>query len=892
MNFESSIGCKRLWIACRDNLVKIDNFASIVAARPNLLLILAFFVVVFIKSFISLKFQSPWIFQDEMVYAKMAENLLSLDSSTFPILYPFSLSFAYFFSTDKSAIYHIMLLINCIINTSVLFPSYFIMRRYISRDYALGGSIAIAVLPCLVLYSFTLMCENLFIPLYLFSIWFLLEAYRTKRRLWIAVAVLSVVLLFFTKHSGVAMFFGLAASVIYYFYHETKYDLTRLGTKRLILSKYLAFSIAFVLIISLIIFKIVNDSKAFWMYIGYELYWIKLCLYSFFNIFFNLGSLNEFLFLLLHELEYLIISSYFIGFLAAAILLVFLFNVARGFSLNIIDYANLIELKGDKALSSSIIYFLFSGIAMVIAVVVTMYQMIQDLPEGYSYLYLCNRDEFMLLGRYIDPLVPAIFLFGLICLGRISGQKKESRSRFISAFIIIYLAMSFLFALTFPFEIGKDVLPILYLRHLASLMPTWAIVPVIMPLFSVGLYLSLYNRKFRSLILFIIILFSAAISAYTIPTELAASKGYQDQNQIGSYLEQFSNDSSLILMDLEDDMRDRAMLPFTKFWARGKVVTYSTAEDPSGVYTDFARNVDYIISSKILPYPSVAISTRGFLLYKPTKIKGKGSFYGIDKTEGWNNMELWNGSPVNWMKSNATLTVYSDRDLPAILSFEVLSFHTQRNLHVFCQKTLLAHAIVPASFIEMHIPLDLKRGANTLRFNVPEGCIRPVDIPELNNRDGRCLSVVVQNLTIRERKDNASLQESNVSSCKEQLPTEYISGWYDSENWNGTMAHWMDGDAIIAVYSEENSSANLSFQALSFARPRSLDISSEALPEARLNVNTKSANLTQPVRLVRGQNLIRFHVSEGCEKPCDMPELNSRDCRCLSVAVQDLNVTQ
>jgi hypothetical protein len=870
----------------------IDNFASIMAARPNLLLLLAFLFIVFIKSFISLKFQSPWIFQDETLYAKMAENVLSSNYIGSPILYPFSLSFAYLFSTDKFVIYHIMLVITTIINSSILFPSYFILRQYATKDYALASSIAIAVLPCLVLYNFTLMCENLLMPLFIFSIWFVHEAYRTKTRFWIAAAVLSVILLFFTKHSGIAMLFGLAASVIYYIFSEIKYDRLHLMAKKLVLSKFQLFSALVLAFASLLIYKTVLDNPIFGSYIRNELYELGAYSNDLVNIFININSLNDFLFLLLHELEYLMISSYFVVFLIATIFLIFVLNIARGFSLNVIDYENLTELRRNKALKSSIIYFLFSGIALLIAVVVFMYQMMQKLPDGYSLLYLCNRDDFQLMGRYIDPLVPAIFLFGLIGLNRISGQKIENRLKAFFALIMIYLATCFLFFLTFPFATNKEVFPIFYLRYLELLMPTWAIVPVIMPLFLVGLYLSLYDRKYRTILLLIIILSSIIISAHTIPLEIAASKGFKDQNQIGSYLEQFSNDGSLILMDLEDDMRDRVMLPFTKFWATGKVVTHYTAKDPSGVYSDYARNVSYIISSKILPYQSLAFSTKGYLLYKPTIIKENASFYGFDKTEGWHQMELWNGLPANWMKSNATLTIYSDRDMQAILNFSVQSFYTKRTLQVSYQDTLMAKAIVPTSFIALQVPIDLKRGTNQVRFDVPEGCNRPLDIPELNNIDGRCLSIAIQNLAIRERKDNKSLQESNVRSSTEQSSTEFISGWHGPENWNGIIARWMDADAKIIVYSDENRSANLSFQALSFARPRSLQLSMEATPEVILNVTTKFANHTQPIRLTRGQNLIGFRSPEGCEKPCDMPELNSSDCRCLSVAVQNLNITE
>jgi hypothetical protein len=769
-----------------------------------------------------------------------------------------------------------MLLITTIVNSSILIPSYFIMRQYATKNYALVGSIAITVLPCLVLYNFTLMCENLLMPLFIFSIWFVHEAFRTRARFWIIAAVLSIILLFFTKHSGFAMLFGLAASVIYYIISEQKYEIVR--------SKFLL-RYAFILAItSLLIYKTIIDNTIIGVYIEKELNTLINYLIIFVNMLGNISSQNKFLSLLLHELEYLMISSYFVIFIIAALLLLYLFNITKGYSLHIIDYENLVELKKDKALKSSIIYFLFSGISLVIAVVLFMHQMMQNLPEGYSFLYLCNRDDFQLMGRYIEPLVPAIFLYGLIALNRISGQKKEKRSKMFLALVIAYLAISSLFSLTFPFTTNKDAFPIIYLTYLESLMPTWAIVPVILPLFFVGLYLSLFDQRSKSILLVISILSSLIISAYTIPWELAASKGFQDQNQIGSYLEEFSNDSTLILMDKEDDMRDRVMLPFTKFWARGKVVTHSSAKDPSGVYSDYARNVSYIISSKILPYQPIAFSTKGFRLYKQTRIADNASLYGIDKTDGWNYMELWNGLPANWMKSNATLTIYSDRDLQANLSFNVLSFHTKRRLQIFYNDILVTSAIVPTDFIAMSVPIDLKCGMNQVRFNVPEGCNRPLDIAELNNSDNRCLSLGIQNLTIYERKDN-------IISGREQSDPMLISGWHDAENWNATTTHWMEADATVTIYSEESRDAILRFQAQSFVRPRSLEISSDALSNAKFAVTTNFVNITEPIHLIKGLNLLVFHIPEGCEKPCDIPELNNPDCRCLSMAVQNLNIT-
>jgi hypothetical protein len=182
------------------------------------------------------------------------------------------------------------------------------------------------------------------------------------------------------------------------------------------------------------------------------------------------------------------------------------------------------------------------------------------------------------------------------------------------------------------------------------------------------------------------------------------------------------------------------------------------------------------------------------------------------------------------------------------------------------------------------VPVDLKRGTNLLQFFVPEGCDRPSDIAELNNSDTRCLSVGIENPVIFERKD------SNICSGGGQLSAIFASGWHNPESWNTITTLWMQADAEVTVCSEESREATMVFQAMSFARPRSLEISADASPPANFSVAASFVNITWPIRLTRGQNLIRLHVPDGCEKPCNFPELNSSDCRCISMAVQKLRV--
>ena len=192
------------------------NFGEATTKNPRALLMLAFCALVLAKAILSLRFQSPWLMPDEVAYAKMAGDILGPVYSGLPRGYPFLLSIAYFTSDNMGVVYHSMMLINCFLSSLILFPSFFILNKYCPGDFSFMGAVTVAALPSLTLYTFLLTTENLFVPLFVFSIWFLLEAYETEKPSWIFLAISSVLLLFFTRHTGIFMVIGMATSLVYY----------------------------------------------------------------------------------------------------------------------------------------------------------------------------------------------------------------------------------------------------------------------------------------------------------------------------------------------------------------------------------------------------------------------------------------------------------------------------------------------------------------------------------------------------------------------------------------------------------------------------------------------------------------------------------------------------
>lgn len=244
---------------------------------------------------------------------------------------------------------------------------------------------------------------------------------------------------------------------------------------------------------------------------------------------------------------------------------------------------------------------------------------------------------------------------------------------------------------------------------------------------------------------------------------------------------------------------------------------------------------------------------------------------------GFHYEENWSGAPTRWMEANATLLANSSEDRTATLSLNAQSFYRNRTLEVHRGDELLIKAAIPSDgFVEIEAPVHLVKGINALGLRVPEGCERPSDIKELNSSDARCLSVAVQKVALGERKSD-------------QL--KYLKGFYDTENWSGTPTRWMQANATLQVNSSEDRTANLSLNAQSFYRNRTLEISSGDVPAAQVAVPTSSINVSVPIHLAKGDNTVQFHVREGCERPSDLKELNNSDDRCLSVAVQNLIVT-
>lgn len=131
-----------------------------------------------------------------------------------------------------------------------------------------------------------------------------------------------------------------------------------------------------------------------------------------------------------------------------------------------------------------------------------------------------------------------------------------------------------------------------------------------------------------------------------------------------------------------------------------------------------------------------------------------------------------------------------------------------------------------------------------------------------------------------------------ISSIRQTSYAKIEKGWYDLGIWNDFPVRWMENDATLLLYSNKSRTGNISFEALSFYRPRTLEIYSNNYLVGQVRFSHVDFNMTKvPIILKEGNNLIRFHVPEGCEKPGDKLMLKNKDERCLSLAIRNVTIT-
>jgi hypothetical protein len=160
---------------------------------------------------LALRVVSPWIMSDELVYSDMARGfadtgrfLVRGGHANYGFLYPLLISPAYRVFGSVTDAYDWARVVNALAICSVVFPVYLLARRVVRPGFALAAAALAVGVPPLV-YTGTLMTENLFYPVFAWVAYALVRALEepTVKRQLVLLALCG--LAFLTRAQAVAL---------------------------------------------------------------------------------------------------------------------------------------------------------------------------------------------------------------------------------------------------------------------------------------------------------------------------------------------------------------------------------------------------------------------------------------------------------------------------------------------------------------------------------------------------------------------------------------------------------------------------------------------------------------------------------------------------------------
>lgn len=607
------------------------------------LIIGIFAVIVLIKIVLTLSLHSPYFIPDEIAYNSLAENIANghitpkIAISAGPG-YPIILSIAYLISQDKEIAYHIMLIISAIVSTSIIFPAYFILRRYCADIVSLLGAIAVTLLTFVFYYGFSLMTENLFTPLFLFSMWFLLESFSSDDKKWQVLASAAIVYLFITRSNAVAMILGLFAAFAYYLMVSSKK-----GLINAFIQKSLLIITFVILLVSWQIFSL-DSTKSVVFAIAMAIIGVAACYASYWLMERKSDSITTLLkdrrtlaigsFLVV--VAVIVVSGYFLIIEKGAVVMDFgSAYPAESIALSVFKIFTSAQdlLIGSILFIDEIIYVLVCSFFTLTAVLFYLifykqktYKKDNPLTIGVVYLivtwlvlaltvvalrFYTNENLFM-MGRYVESIIPAIVVLCIIYVNDMKSVGNKLLSYFIGMFIGLFVISLFLleydYSIIYGFNEYGNNIGLMYLEPLYHLpIPElWVLAYALVFMFLI--YLSIKDKRYVSIMLIFVII-SSFIPFVSLYNDARSMSQFRMDNSIDQFLDKNTNKDTRLYIDSNmTSILQKAALSVYAFWNDG-YTDYIYANDTDAAQRVMGNNF-YVISENELPYKYITSDDR------------------------------------------------------------------------------------------------------------------------------------------------------------------------------------------------------------------------------------------------------------------------------------------
>lgn len=681
--------------------------------RLKLKLTILTILIISIKMYLSLRFPTPFAFGDEYLYSSYAKDILldpfSIVMPVYKQIYPpgYSLllipNFILFYP-DMEMVYRSILATNAILSTLVFMISYLILKSFISKTSAIYGSVLITLLPINILYNFMILSENIYIPLYLLSGYMILKSFEKDIKLLHFFTGLVIFYLTITRAFGILAYVSFFVIVLYKIFiekHQRVYFLKKNCV--LICTPIILLCVWSLLkkIYSLDLYE--YDSGEYLQSVSY--------------IFSDPQNLILFLKLIINEMDYLMLASYFIFFILSILTFLYWYRL-------------------DQPIK---IYILYSFVYAILSIILTALNNIGHFRNPSDSLYV----YYFMYGRYVDPILPTIFIIGLISWDKfvLYRNKDFDYDNIIKKLAFIGMSTVLIFMVTYPYHAlysimndrAVNIISIYYTKYIGILI-------YMLPIIFLVLYFMLSKRP--KILIAMLITFSLLTSIPAYEWIKMGSNSAESINNIGKFLQTMKDESILIDQEISNDYYSRNHL-LIRFWAMPNNLIYGHID-----INNITSDIGYIVSRKPIPYRLLLISSGQIMLYRSDIANSIQTI----PTDGFYNLKYDSNYPNyisdTWIENNATLHIYVPFENLTIRSliFETKSFYNPRNLQIYINDELISKQQIPKDFVEIQTDLKLKYGDNIVKFYTPDECQRPIDV--INSGDKRCLSFYFKYITL------------------------------------------------------------------------------------------------------------------------------------------------
>lgn len=803
--------------------------------RKNNMLIISCLVIALtiIKLYFYIPIKTPIIMCDEGCYIGLASNFareFSFYSDNFfgknclyPAGYSTILSVAFFIYPSFYQAFDMIKLINCLVSSLVIVPTYLIFRELLDfkdRKALLLLALAVSTIPSVIGYFFWIMSENLFTLLVLFIFFLLIKLTKSENSKIALIFGFLNFYAFFTRDIGIAINLASLLSLIV-FLRDAKVKYKK-GIK--ILSSYLLGYL-----IPLIVW-LGYRSQIRGQFVAYNTSgYLGAVIFDDFNEF------SKFLNLFFNEILYIFVVTFII--------------------FGILAFWKLFEfIKDSRKRSLSVFVF----ISLISFLVVT---------TAHMYLNLGKSEwDYNVLGRYIDPLMPLVYILGFVKLLEYLRYRNIRKSGILS---ILTIFMLFLIYFKFPVDNYKppNTVAIYYLKTVGIDFFIWITLAMFLILNLFG-----YKIKYRAsfiIIIFLVIIVNIFLTSHYYDWYLRASDSkYKNTNEIIKELKVYNENEFYML-------HASASRPFYySMWAIPKTIVSIKPEEIWNIDRPFILITDCPIPKEDGSV-ELNVGDRLYRIHDTSAIQFLVKFYNFYYPEKWGR----------WSPNDSAIEIYSSKNSVGLLKLKLSSFYKPRDLEIYANDKLILQQKIPSSAKEeIEIVLQLKKGVNKIRFFTPDGCQRPSDIPELKNPDKRCLSFAVFELSIN------SLEPWDYLDVGTEKAERYLlKGWSHSEKSGNLSFVWAnDLNSSIAIVLEKERPLNLSFRCAPFSFNESVSqvihvfFNGNYVTSLSLKRGWSEYNVSVPLEFVKeGINLLEFRYKYA-ERPKDHGINN--DTRRLAVA--------